>query len=232
MTYKEFIDNILQTRGRFNCGEEYHERHHIIPKCLGGTNDEDNLIDLFAREHFEAHRLLALENLDNEKLGYAFWCMSHLSDNKQQRYTVSPEEYERARIIFSELRKNSKASKATKEKMSKAHSGKNNRFFGKTHTEESKRKIKEARSRQIIPKGRKVSDEARERMSKAQKGRQVNENHPRARKVYCDGIIFGCIKFCAEYYNINISTLSSWLRGVNPMPKEFKEKGLKYYQES
>lgn len=32
LTYKQFIDNILQTRGRFNCGEEYHKRHHILPK--------------------------------------------------------------------------------------------------------------------------------------------------------------------------------------------------------
>ena len=58
MTYKEFIDNILETRGRFGC-EGYKERHHIIPKCMGGTNDETNLIDLYAREHFDAHKMLA-----------------------------------------------------------------------------------------------------------------------------------------------------------------------------
>ena len=46
MSYAEFIQNILDTRGRFACGEEYHERHHIIPKCCGGTDDEYNLIDL------------------------------------------------------------------------------------------------------------------------------------------------------------------------------------------
>lgn len=100
MAYKEFIDNILQTRGRFNCGEEYHERHHIIPKCLGGTNDEDNLIDLFAREHFEAHRLLALENPHNNSLTYAWWGMSTLENEHQERYRISAEEYEEARIAI------------------------------------------------------------------------------------------------------------------------------------
>lgn len=40
MTYNQFIDDILAKRGRFIYGEEYHERHHIIPKCCGGTNDE------------------------------------------------------------------------------------------------------------------------------------------------------------------------------------------------
>ena len=44
-TYKEFINSILESRGRFACGGEYYERHHIIPKCIGGTNDEENLID-------------------------------------------------------------------------------------------------------------------------------------------------------------------------------------------
>ena len=55
MTYNEFIDNILKSRGRFCCGDEYHERHHIVPKCMGGTNDKENLIDLFAKEHYVAH---------------------------------------------------------------------------------------------------------------------------------------------------------------------------------
>ena len=71
MTYKDFIQNILNIRGRFACGKEYHERHHIIPKCLDGTDEEDNLIDLFAKEHYEAHKLLALENPEVYSLQYA-----------------------------------------------------------------------------------------------------------------------------------------------------------------
>lgn len=69
MTYKEFIQQILDTRGKFGIPKgEYKERHHIIPKCMGGTNDKDNLIDLYAREHFIAHKLLAEENPDNYSL--------------------------------------------------------------------------------------------------------------------------------------------------------------------
>ena len=102
MTYKEFIQNILDTRGRFNCGEEYHETHHILPRCMGGTDDEENLIDLFAREHFEAHRLLALENPENEKLIYAWHMMAIVKDKNQDRYELSPEEYEDVKKKFSE----------------------------------------------------------------------------------------------------------------------------------
>ena len=102
MTYREFISNILQTRGRFNCGDEYHERHHITPRCIDGTNDENNLIDLFAREHFEAHRLLALENPDNDKLTYAWWNMCCCNGSSQQRVVATPEEYEEARIVYAQ----------------------------------------------------------------------------------------------------------------------------------
>lgn len=100
MIYKKFIDNILETRGRFNCGDEYCERRHIIPKCMGGTNDEENLIDLYAKEHFEAHRLLALENPDNEKLVYAWWNMCSVPGSSKRREKITSEEYEEARMAY------------------------------------------------------------------------------------------------------------------------------------
>ena len=102
-TYEEFINNILETRGRFACGEEYHERHHIKPKCMGGTDDKDNLIDLFAREHFEAHRLLVLENPNNAKLVYAWWMMSHMSEAHKRDYELTAEEYEEAKKLLVNL---------------------------------------------------------------------------------------------------------------------------------
>ena len=100
-TYEEFINNILETRGRFECGAEYHERHHIIPKCMGGNNSKDNLIDLFAREHFVAHKLLAQENPENDKLTYAWWCMSiQTNEHTKERYSVSAEEYEECKLAY------------------------------------------------------------------------------------------------------------------------------------
>ncbi len=37
----------------------YCERHHIVPACLGGSDEKTNLVMLTAREHFLAHLLLA-----------------------------------------------------------------------------------------------------------------------------------------------------------------------------
>ena len=41
-----------------NTTHTYTEIHHAIPKCMGGTDDETNLVCLTAREHYMAHVLL------------------------------------------------------------------------------------------------------------------------------------------------------------------------------
>lgn len=185
-TYKEFIQNILDTRGRFACDDDYHERHHITPKCMGGTDDEDNLIDLFAREHFLAHKLLAEENPNNKALIYA-WHMMSATRNSDQR-VISPEEYEEAKIAFvksisgennpfygknlSDTHKQ-KISKANKgktfaiehcKKISESHIGINNPNYGKSPSEETRIKISNAN------KGKIVSEETRKKLSEVNKG--------------------------------------------------------------
>ena len=123
MTYEEFINNILETRGRNGCGEEYHETHHIVPKCMGGSNDKENLIDLLAREHFEAHRLLALENPNVQGLVYAWWAMSvQTNEYTKERHHITAEAYEEVRKAYSKT-----MSKCMKKRMS----GENNPMYGK-----------------------------------------------------------------------------------------------------
>ena len=41
------------------CPEGYVEKHHILPRALGGSNDSSNIVVLTSREHFVAHALLA-----------------------------------------------------------------------------------------------------------------------------------------------------------------------------
>lgn len=117
MTYDEFIQNILSNRGRNGCGQEYHEEHHILPKCMGGSNDKDNLIDLFAEEHFIAHKLLAFENQDNEALQRAFGTMAHVR-RFGRRYTVSAEDYAYVRSQNAKILKHRWENTEYKESMS------------------------------------------------------------------------------------------------------------------
>jgi hypothetical protein len=57
--YKEFIqDRKLKQDVLINNGF-YFEKHHIVPKSKGGTDDKDNIIFLSASDHYFAHLLLA-----------------------------------------------------------------------------------------------------------------------------------------------------------------------------
>ena len=51
MDYKKIHDKIIE-RAKNRKLEGYVEKHHIIPKCMNGTNEPNNLVDLTAREHF------------------------------------------------------------------------------------------------------------------------------------------------------------------------------------
>lgn len=190
MNYKEFIQNILNTRGRFACGEEYHERHHIKPRCLGGTDEEENLIDLFAKEHYEAHKLLSIENPNEDKLVLAWWCMSTMKRGGRT-YRLSSEEYEESKAAFSLLVKGKSLSEEHRKKIGKANTG---HFVpesvrqavakanaNRVWSEESKQKLSNTISGENHPWfGRHHTKESRAKISEAQKGLQAGEKNPRA----------------------------------------------------
>lgn len=77
------------------------ETHHILPKSLGGTDDNENLVNLTAREHFICHCLLIrmLSGKDRGKMIYAahnmmFW---KSSDNDRE-FKISSRVYQLLKI--------------------------------------------------------------------------------------------------------------------------------------
>lgn len=73
--YDSFISRVKNLGNRtFN---EYTEIHHIQPKCLKGTDDPNNLIELTLREHFLAHWLLWKSYPDYLPLSSAFLQMNN-----------------------------------------------------------------------------------------------------------------------------------------------------------
>lgn len=72
MNYLEiYIKLIHRAQVRTNNHDTYLEQHHILPKCLGGTNSSNNLVKLTPEEHYVAHQLLVKLYPDNESLIYA-----------------------------------------------------------------------------------------------------------------------------------------------------------------
>lgn len=60
MDYKRIYEELIEHRKMLPKLEGvYYERHHIVPVCMGGGDEDENLIYLTAEDHFMAHLLLA-----------------------------------------------------------------------------------------------------------------------------------------------------------------------------
>jgi hypothetical protein len=71
MHYKKVYTQIIES-AKLKQYNQYTEKHHIIPKCLGGDNKKSNIVCLSYREHFICHWLLCKIYPENHKLKAAF----------------------------------------------------------------------------------------------------------------------------------------------------------------
>ena len=103
---KCYYSIISKAHSRVLPKETYTERHHIIPKSLGGSNLKNNLVKLTAREHFICHLLLTkmTEGENKMKMAKAAF-MFVTSSGNQDRYVITSHWYESLRLISSNARK-------------------------------------------------------------------------------------------------------------------------------
>lgn len=86
MNYQLHYDRLIQrARDRQLAKGVYSERHHIVPKCLGGSNDTSNLVRLTAEEHFVAHLLLIKIHPGNALVAFAIQAMTMKNKNLKKR---------------------------------------------------------------------------------------------------------------------------------------------------
>ena len=74
--YQDKYNKFIEDRRERNLNT-YTETHHIIPKCLSGSNEKINLIELTPREHFISHLLLIKVYPENKKLLRAMTGMAY-----------------------------------------------------------------------------------------------------------------------------------------------------------
>ena len=116
----------------------YTHKHHIIPRHAGGTDDPSNLIELTVIDHAIAHRHL--------------WKMYGRLEDKMAWLGLMGR-MDKEQIIKELCSRNGKKSKgskrsaATRKRVSEAQMGEKNSFYGKKHTEESRRKMRESQAR-------------------------------------------------------------------------------------
>lgn len=118
------------------------EKHHIVPKSIIPNN---NLVSLSLRQHYIAHLLLVkcVTPIYRKKMLYAVTAMKFKIVN---RIKINSRVFEKLKI--------------------EANAARSESLKGRTHNEEARAKIKEKRALQVI------SDETKEKMSRAHKGRK------------------------------------------------------------
>jgi len=209
-TYEKYINRILSSRPNIKDESVYQEEHHIIPRCLNGSDNKDNLIYLYGQEHYYAHWLLFKENENNYKLRHAWIMMAFKTKNgnMEREYEVTADEYALAKQLNAqETSKRFKGVKQSEESVRKRvakttgegngmygrtgplnpaygvqHFGEENPFYGKHHTQETKDKI-----------------------SQKKKGLHKGSKNPSAKAVVCinTGEIFLTIQEAAIYGGTN-----------------------------
>lgn len=201
MDYQLIYDKII-TRSIVECRQkssaQYFERHHIVPRCMGGSDNKSNLVLLTAREHFIVHWILIRLYPDNRKLAHAFWAMCNLKGKSlDNRVTPSSRTYLEAKEHRSKLgMAEDQKQKLRKPKRDTSRMGKHdkhgikNPFHGKTHSEEAKQKMKAA----------------------IKENRKEGWLPGNARKISIDGVVFNSLKECCLTIGLSATAMIGRLK--------------------
>lgn len=211
MDYKKIYNNLIE-RAKFRELDTYKEAHHILPKCMGGNNNKENLVYLKAREHYIAHLLLVKIHPNVGGLKIAVWAMINLSNKHHQRtYKVSSRTYEAYRMHSSEITKkwfndglNNEKIINRNEKISKA-------LTGKILTDTHKRNISKNHAN--------VSGKNNPYYGMGYK--QIGNMNPHSKKVIHieSGKTFSTLLEAAEYFKIDYTLISRHCNGHRIKPK-------------
>jgi NUMOD3 motif./HNH endonuclease. len=149
----------------------YYERHHVIPKSFGGSNDRGNISLLTAREHFIVHCLLPRMcrcARNRIRMNIAIIRLSKNCKLSSKRYEAEQTRIskegrdEEWRNAISESKRGKKQSEISRRRLSEANKG-------KKLSDEHKRKLSERL------RGRKLSEEHKKKISQSLKGHDYSE---------------------------------------------------------
>ena len=185
MNYAVKYEALIDKRRKFPLSKSngYCERHHYIPRCMGGGNDKWNIVNLTAKEHFIAHHLLCKINPKEMKLLNAFIAMCTKTTRQKRDIHISARRYEQLKHDYGEMRrhmfatmpdelreerrKNIKAGCARRSPEQKAQIKAKRLAYFSSLTDEEKEKIRQKRNQTIASRSEDRKNEIFETISRA-----------------------------------------------------------------
>lgn len=119
MNYKLIYEKLV-FKAQNRVLEKPFESHHIIAKCMGGTDSKPNLINLTPEEHYVAHQLLVKINPTSKGLIYAAMMMTVARPNMPRNNKT----YGWLKRLASKAKVGKVFTEETKQKISKSRKGK------------------------------------------------------------------------------------------------------------
>jgi hypothetical protein len=102
--YTKWYKNIVaHAQLEVNTRSGYLERHHIIPKSIGGSNDAENLVYLTPKEHYICHLLLT--KMVTSEFKHKMWYAHYMMMRGKNRYRPSARMYDLAKRNLSAANK-------------------------------------------------------------------------------------------------------------------------------
>lgn len=198
----------------------YNERHHIIPKCMNGSDTEDNIIVVPVRYHIMLHILLTEIFPDDKKILLASSIM--LYGNEERRESIekhfSTRTVARLRENASKAKIGREISEETRKKLSIAKSGKNHPLYGKKMSEETKRQMSESHKKNSEIKSEQVKqlwkDGVYDNLYKNTLRKKRGSSHLAKKVVSPEGKIYDCVLDAVDATGIPNSTLRGWMKGI------------------
>lgn len=185
MDYQKIYGALVERARNRTLAGIYTERHHVIPRCMGGSDDRSNLVDLTAEEHYVAHQLLVKIFPHKYGLVVATLMMSkNVTGNKAYGWLMRRIDAARkdpqVRMMMSEITKKLWLNPEWKENQRAARRGK------KQSIECRQKRSESTKGERAHWYGKKFSEEHRQRLVESFVGRHAGENHPMARAVICN----------------------------------------------
>lgn len=201
------------------CVDFYTEKHHIIPRSLGGDNSKSNLVLLTAREHYLAHWLLTKFTIDDSKFKMVcgFYRMTNQKTSTQQRNYTS-RQYEVARKMHSRSKSEAYKGRKTGPRFLSENTLQKMRYNGRRTAEINKNKSKEEelKRRNKISESLKRKQPSENSLKNLVRGSGFNTSEGRAKAnetrkrsqgkkviVNCS-VCFLTLKDAAIYFNLTI----------------------------
>ena len=137
MDYSKHYTTLIERAKTRSLSEVYYEQHHIVPRCLGGSDNQSNLVSLTPEEHYVAHQLLTKMYPDEPNLIYAanMMCVNR-TNNKLYGWV--------RRRMSLHMKTNNPMQKFP-EKNPFAKKGSEHPAFNRVWSEEAKNKIRESK---------------------------------------------------------------------------------------